>query len=246
MTLLQTLAAEMAGLTQIVFHVGDPSGLAPARHALGIGRSLASDADVVATRPLIKRIEEIGFEWGGARPIADQSFLGAPAHHIRPPSDSRTDTRQRGTPVAVVEEQRTSSASERATKTKLRLSWSAIAGGGGGLLILAGPRLPWSVSAGAGWSSSGMDFGNGNLGSLISWLGIVVLVLALVDRWTDNGYRLLMALLGLLAVAAAWYEGAGVASGSPLETTVGFGLYAIGAGGVIVTVTSLIGSAERS
>jgi hypothetical protein len=82
--------------------------------------------------------------------------------------------------------------------------------------------------------------------SLISWLGIVVLVLALVDRWADNGYRLLMALLGLLAVGAAWYEGAGVASGSSLETTVGFGLYAIGAGGVIVTVTSLIGKAERS
>jgi hypothetical protein len=79
MTLLQTLAAEMAGLTQIVFHVGDPSGRAPAQQALAIGRSLASDVDVVATRPLIRRIEEIDFEWGGARPIADRSFLGAPS-----------------------------------------------------------------------------------------------------------------------------------------------------------------------
>jgi hypothetical protein len=64
MALLQVLAADLAGLDQLVFHVGDPRGRVPLAEALRlIEVGLGTDLDL-STRELINRIEMIGFEWG--------------------------------------------------------------------------------------------------------------------------------------------------------------------------------------
>ena len=63
MTLLQTVAAQMAGLTKIVFHTGDPSGdrdLAEMR--LTLGDMTVDEAE--PTDRLIDELEAMAFPWG--------------------------------------------------------------------------------------------------------------------------------------------------------------------------------------
>jgi len=61
MTLVQILAADMAGVDRLVLHVGDPSGRAHVERAHALAPDLA-----IATNPaeLIARIEALGLTWG--------------------------------------------------------------------------------------------------------------------------------------------------------------------------------------
>jgi Poly (ADP-ribose) glycohydrolase (PARG), Macro domain fold len=61
MTLLQVLAADMAGVARLVLHVGDPSGRTSLDHALALAADLASESD---TAELIGRAEAMGMAWG--------------------------------------------------------------------------------------------------------------------------------------------------------------------------------------
>jgi hypothetical protein len=61
MTLVQLLAADMAGVARLVFHIGDPSGRIHVDRALALMPELAA-----ATSPaeLIASVEALGMEWG--------------------------------------------------------------------------------------------------------------------------------------------------------------------------------------
>jgi hypothetical protein len=61
MTLIQLLAAEVAGVARLVLHVGDPGGRTSVDGALAIAPGLAT-----ATSPgeLVARVEALGLEWG--------------------------------------------------------------------------------------------------------------------------------------------------------------------------------------
>ncbi len=61
MTLVQILAAEMAGVAQLVFHIGDPSGRINVERAIALARDLATTASPVE---LIARVEALGLAWG--------------------------------------------------------------------------------------------------------------------------------------------------------------------------------------
>jgi hypothetical protein len=61
MSLLQIVAAQMAGLHRLVLHVGDPSGRLPVEQALGLARDLSA---VTSTHNLIVRLPFVGLEWG--------------------------------------------------------------------------------------------------------------------------------------------------------------------------------------
>jgi hypothetical protein len=64
MTLLQLLAAEMAGLDRLVLHVGDPSGRASVEQAVAVLRDDLAAAGATDTTELISRIESLGLAWG--------------------------------------------------------------------------------------------------------------------------------------------------------------------------------------
>ena len=66
LTLLQVLAAQMAGLDRLVFHVGDPAQPAPVLRALAVARDLAPDAtpESLPTRDVIRRIDAMAMVWG--------------------------------------------------------------------------------------------------------------------------------------------------------------------------------------
>jgi ADP-ribosylglycohydrolase len=64
MTLLQALAAEMAGIDMLVMHVGDPSGRAPVEEAGALLRDVLAEPEPVGTARLVGRIEALGLEWG--------------------------------------------------------------------------------------------------------------------------------------------------------------------------------------
>jgi hypothetical protein len=64
MTLLQLLAAEMAGLAGLVLHVGEPSGRASVEQATGFLRDSLAAAGTTDTAGLIDRIESLGLAWG--------------------------------------------------------------------------------------------------------------------------------------------------------------------------------------
>ena len=64
MTTLQAVAAEMAGVAQIVFHTGDPSGAASIRETRRLFESNPIGGSAIAVRELIQRINALGFEWG--------------------------------------------------------------------------------------------------------------------------------------------------------------------------------------
>jgi hypothetical protein len=61
MTLVQLLAADMAGVARLVFHVGDPSGRTSVKHALAPVPDLAT---AKGATELIARIEALGLVWG--------------------------------------------------------------------------------------------------------------------------------------------------------------------------------------
>ena len=61
MTLLQVLAADMAGVARLVFHVGDPGGRTSVDHALALAPDLATAR---SANDLIARIEAVGLAWG--------------------------------------------------------------------------------------------------------------------------------------------------------------------------------------
>jgi len=64
MAMLQVIAAQMAGLDRLAFHVGHPGGMAPLDEALRIVRDDFGSAGRLATADLIDRIAATGFEWG--------------------------------------------------------------------------------------------------------------------------------------------------------------------------------------
>ena len=61
MTLLQLLAADAAGVTRLVLHVGDPGGRTSVDAALAIAPGLAT---ATSPRELVARVEGLGLEWG--------------------------------------------------------------------------------------------------------------------------------------------------------------------------------------
>ena len=61
MTLVQLLAADMAGVDRLVFHVGDPSGRTSVERALALAPDLAT---ATSAAELIARIEALGLAWG--------------------------------------------------------------------------------------------------------------------------------------------------------------------------------------
>ncbi len=64
MAILQAIAAQMAGLDRLVFHVGHPDGMAPLEEALRVMREDFGAAGRLPTPDLIDRIAAAGFEWG--------------------------------------------------------------------------------------------------------------------------------------------------------------------------------------
>jgi ADP-ribosylglycohydrolase len=64
MTLLQLLAAEMAGLYLLVLHIGEPSGRASVQLAMAILRETLAAGGSMDTAELVSRIEAMGLEWG--------------------------------------------------------------------------------------------------------------------------------------------------------------------------------------
>jgi poly(ADP-ribose)glycohydrolase PARG len=61
MTLLQLLAADMAGVARLVLHVGDPSGRANVERALALAPDLAT---ATSATELVARVEALGLVWG--------------------------------------------------------------------------------------------------------------------------------------------------------------------------------------
>ena len=61
MTLLQLLAADMAGIARLVLHVGDPGGRTSIDRALALAPGLATTKSVAE---LIARVEALGLAWG--------------------------------------------------------------------------------------------------------------------------------------------------------------------------------------
>ena len=61
MTLVQILAADMAGLTRLVLHLGDPSGRTSVERALALARDHAT---ATKTSELVARVEALGLGWG--------------------------------------------------------------------------------------------------------------------------------------------------------------------------------------
>jgi hypothetical protein len=61
MTLLQVLAAQLAGVDRLVLHVGDPAGRASVEAALTVAADIAS---ATSAGELITRIEALGLSWG--------------------------------------------------------------------------------------------------------------------------------------------------------------------------------------
>lgn len=64
MTLLQLLAARLAGITRLVFHTGDPSGTPAFRQALQLMDKLATHSSDKRVYELVAEIETMGFQWG--------------------------------------------------------------------------------------------------------------------------------------------------------------------------------------
>jgi hypothetical protein len=63
MSLVQLVAADMAGLARLVFHVGDPSGRTSVERALALAPDLAT---ATSTTELVARAEALGLAWGGS------------------------------------------------------------------------------------------------------------------------------------------------------------------------------------
>jgi len=61
MTLLQVLAAEIAGVARLALHVGDPSGRLQVERALALAPGLS---DAASAAELVGRAEALGLSWG--------------------------------------------------------------------------------------------------------------------------------------------------------------------------------------
>lgn len=61
MTLVQLLAADMAGVARLVFHIGDPSGRTSVERAQALAPDLAT---ATSAAELIARVEALGLAWG--------------------------------------------------------------------------------------------------------------------------------------------------------------------------------------
>ena len=64
MTMLQALAAEMAGLYRLVLHIGEPSARESVVQATAILRDAMASIGPADTAELVSRIEGMGLEWG--------------------------------------------------------------------------------------------------------------------------------------------------------------------------------------
>ncbi len=64
MTLLQALAADMAGVDRLVLHIGDPLGRAPVDQAGALLRDVLTEPGPIGMAALVSRIESLGLEWG--------------------------------------------------------------------------------------------------------------------------------------------------------------------------------------
>lgn len=64
MSLLQVLAAGMAGASRLVFHTAGPEGAAPFEEALGVIRDQLAPAGIMTAEELIDRVVTRGFMWG--------------------------------------------------------------------------------------------------------------------------------------------------------------------------------------
>lgn len=64
MSLLQVLAAGIAGVTRLVFHAAGPDGAAPLEEALDVIREKLTGADTLGAQELLDRVTELGFTWG--------------------------------------------------------------------------------------------------------------------------------------------------------------------------------------
>jgi hypothetical protein len=61
MTLVQILAADLAGASRMVFHIGDPSGRTTVERAMALAPDLAT---ATSAAQLIARVEALGLAWG--------------------------------------------------------------------------------------------------------------------------------------------------------------------------------------
>lgn len=63
MALLQMIAAQLAGIDQLIFHTGDPSGNAPFYQALQSFESFRGQSEI-RTDQLVQEIVKTGYKWG--------------------------------------------------------------------------------------------------------------------------------------------------------------------------------------
>ncbi|MBJ6799759.1 poly(ADP-ribose) glycohydrolase [Geomonas propionica] len=64
MTMLQLVAAKMAGIDLLVFHAGDLDGCRDVEEAVGIMDSTLGNTGKIPVGELVDRIEALGFRWG--------------------------------------------------------------------------------------------------------------------------------------------------------------------------------------
>ena len=64
MSLLQVLAAGMAGVSRLVFHTAGPDGDAPFEEALGVIRDQLGSEGAKTAEELVDRVVTFGFMWG--------------------------------------------------------------------------------------------------------------------------------------------------------------------------------------
>ncbi len=64
MSLLQVLAAGMAGVDRLVFHTVSAEGNEPFEEALGVIREKLAAADGMSAAELLDRVAGLGFQWG--------------------------------------------------------------------------------------------------------------------------------------------------------------------------------------
>ena len=117
-----------------------------------------------------------------------------------------------------------------------------------GVLFAAGSFLPWATVTGGfvSISRSGMEGGDG---MITIFLGVALALLGLTRLQSPGlpGNRLVMVLLGVIAIGVAWFEGTTIQTNIAASTSayvtgsVGMGIYAMGVAGVLVVLTSMFG-----
>lgn len=118
----------------------------------------------------------------------------------------------------------------------------------GGAAFAAGSFLPWVTATGGfvSVSRSGMEGGDG---MITVFLGVALALLGLtrLQRPGLPGNRLVMVLLGVIAIGVAWFEGTTIQTNIAALTSVyvtasvGVGIYVMGVAGALVVLTSMFG-----